>query len=140
MDFTHIFFSFWWLIFPLAWFIGSAWQSWMRYKRHSAEMEVLKSYAAKGEEPPASVLQALKESSAARDRADEQESNGGSTRASTTAFLVFLMGGLASVFAYAGYSGMMGLGEEAYFIAMILGVIGVAFLVSGLFSGGKKQG
>jgi hypothetical protein len=128
--FTSLFFSFWWLIFPLAWFIASAWQSWMRLRRHNAAMEVLKSYAAKGEEPPASVLDAIRESNATTEVAETGQK--GSSRGTTT-FLILLMGGLAAIFAYAGYAGMMGLGEEGYFIAMILGVVGLAFFGAGIF-------
>lgn len=138
MDLSHFLYSFWWLIFPLAWFIGSAWQSWMRFRRHQTEMDVLKSYAAKGEEPPASVLAVLKESSAANEQAEHHQGYGKDGGRGATVFLVFLMAGLAAIFAYAGYKGMMGLGEEAYFIAMILGVVGLAFLASGLF-GGKRD-
>ena len=130
MDATEIFYSFWWLIFPLAWFLVAAWQSWMRLRRHNASMEVLKSYAAKGEEPPAAVLEALKDTNA---NTEEAEGRQNGRRPGSTAFLVFLMGGLAAVFAYAGYTGMMDLGEEAYFVAMILGVVGLAFLASGIF-------
>jgi len=137
MDFSQLFFSFWWLIFPLGWFIAAAWQSWMRLRRHNSAMEVLKSYAAKGEEPPASVLEAIRESNETTEAAETGNSKTNSR--GTTAFLVLLMGGLAGIFAYAGYAGMMGLGEEGYFIAMILGVIGLAFLGSALFGREKQE-
>jgi len=130
--FTTLFFSFWWLIFPLAWFIATAWQSWMRLRRHNTAMDVLKSYAVKGEEPPASVLDAIRESNATTEVAEADQK--GSSRGTTT-FLVLLMGGLAAIFAYAGYTSMMGFGDEGYFIAMILGVIGLAFFGAGIFGG-----
>lgn len=132
MDFPELFYSFWWLIFPLGWFIAAAWQSWMRLRRHNAAMEVLKSYAAKGEEPPASVLNAIRENNETPEAAETGYSKNSSR--GTTAFLVLLMVGLACIFAYAGSTGMLGLGEEGYFIAMILGVIGLAFLGSALFA------
>lgn len=53
--------------------------------------------------------------------------------ASTSAFLVILFTGLGSIFAYAGYSGWMDLGEEAYFVAAIMGVLALAFLFAAFF-------
>ena len=48
--------------------------------------------------------------------------------------------GLAGVFAYAGYAGLLGdVREELYFVAMILGVLSLAFLVGGLFKGKRRR-
>lgn len=52
------FFAFWWLIFPISAFIIGGFQMWLNYRRHRDHLELLKSYADKGQEPPAAVLKA----------------------------------------------------------------------------------
>ncbi len=54
----HFFFAFWWLIFPLSWFVFGAFGMWLNYRRHRDHMDLLKSYADKGKEPPPEVLKA----------------------------------------------------------------------------------
>jgi len=132
--------SYWWLIFPLFFFFGAGWDSWLKFRRHKATLDVLKSFAASGKEPPEGVLKALQNTSKSGglDGAIEDASGGDDDWRGTSPFLVVLMFGLAGVFAYAGYTGMMDLDEEAYFVAMILSVIGFAFLISALFSRPKK--
>jgi len=132
MTFPQFLADYWWLLFPLAWFVSMGWSSWMKYKRHQANLELLKSYAASGNEPPADLLKALKGDSLGEDSGmgtDENESwSGGSS-----AFLVILFLGLGAVFAYEGYSDMLGVGDAAYFVAMIMGVMALAFGAGGLF-------
>ena len=132
--FEDLFSAYWWLLFPLAFFIAAGWSSFMRYKRTQARIDLLKTYAASGREPPAELLADLDR----KDMYDEfgmsgmdGDSEGGP---GTTAFLFFLFAGLAAVFGYAGYSGLLGdMRNELYLVAMILGVLAVAFLAGGLF-------
>ncbi len=136
MDFTHLFQSYWWLIFPIAFFIGAGWDSWMKLQRHKATLDLLKSYAASGKEPPADLMRALERSSKSEmaelsesgwDDGDSKSGGGGN------AFLVLLFLGLGGVFFYAGRTGMLDLGEEAYLVAMIMGVLAIAFLGAAIF-------
>lgn len=135
MEFADLFRSYWWLLFPLAFFVAQGWSSFMRYKRTKAKIELLKTYAAAGKEPPADLVASIDKDTDRDDRhdwtsdaGDSSESGGGNT------FLVFLFAGLAGVFAYAGYSGLIeNVHEEFYFIAMILGVLALAFLASAIF-------
>lgn len=124
-------FAYWWLLFPLAWFLAMGWGSFMRYKRTQAKIDLLKSYAASGKEPPAGLMEGLDESEDrdwSREEGEDKHPGGGH------AFLVILFAGLAGVFAFAGYSGMLGgVDTELYFVAMILGVLSVAFLASAIF-------
>jgi hypothetical protein len=52
-------FSFWWLIFPLSWFAFGFFGMYLRHRRHRDAMDVLKTYAAQGKEPPAEVSRIL---------------------------------------------------------------------------------
>jgi hypothetical protein len=130
--FSDLFSSYWWLLFPLFFFISAGWGSFMRYKRTQAKIDLLKSYAASGQEPPAGLIAGLDGNS---DDDDDGETGG---RSGAVPFLVVLFAGLAGVFGFAGYSGMMGDDAEGfYFIALIMSVLCLAFLISGLF--GRKR-
>lgn len=139
MDFGTLFSSYWWLLFPLAFFVAAGWNSFMRYQRVKAKTDVLKAYAQSGKEPPADLVAAL-ERDEKRDDWDEDNSDSSSSGGGSTVFLVVLFSGLSAVFAYVGYMGWLG-GERTsmYFVAMILGVLAAAFLFSGMFSGRKRR-
>jgi len=134
-SFSDFLFSFWWLLFPLAFFLSAGWDSWMKYRRHQATLDMLKSFAASGKEPPEGLLKALEitSKSSGLDLGIENAMEEKDEWQSASPFVVILMLGLAGVFAYATHSGLIGLGEEGYFVALILGVIGLSFLVSSLF-------
>ena len=141
--FSDFLFAYWWLLFPLGFFIAWGFGSFMRYKRAQSKIDLLKTYAAAGKEPPADLVANL---NASEDRDWEQDNDDGSG-SGTTPFLVILFAGLASVFAYAGWSGLLSDGEtmpELYFVAAILGVLALAFLIAGLFGmfgrSGKSDG
>ncbi|MFT6463108.1 MAG: hypothetical protein ACJA0Y_002620 [Maricaulis maris] len=113
----------------------------MRYKRTQAKIDLLKTYAASGKEPPADLIASLDAADDGRpdwsdlDRgARGEDSNYGT---GSNAFLVILFAGFSAVFAYEGYSGLIGMGEVAYFVAMIFAVLSFAFLVSAFFKGKK---
>ena len=135
---ADFFSSYWWLLFPLAFFVAGGWNSVMRYQRTKAKIDLIKTYAAAGKDAPADLIASLD-----RDDEDEEDWSGMGTSSSGSsgggsAFLVVLFAGLAGVFAYAGYSEMLGRNEEFYFVAMILGVLSVAFLGASLFGGRRK--
>jgi hypothetical protein len=52
-------FSFWWLIFPIMWFVFGFFGMFLRYRRHRDAMDLLKTYASQGKEPPAEVSKIL---------------------------------------------------------------------------------
>lgn len=135
---ADLFHNYWWLLFPFFWFISAGWGSLMRYKRTQAKIDLLKTYAASGKEPPAELLSSLD-----KPDDDQQDWSGHAGaerhRGGGKAFLVILFAGLAGVFAYTGYAGLLGeAGTEFYFIAMIMGVLSFAFLVSSMFKSGRK--
>lgn len=140
-QFGDLFRSYWWLLFPLAFFLAQGWSSFLRYKRQKSKIELLKTYAAAGKEPPANLVASLESDSSRDDRHDWTGSGEGDSShgGGSTAFLVVLFTGLAGVFAAAGYLGILGgVEEELYFVAAILGVLALAFLVSGMFGGRRK--
>ncbi|MEE2524745.1 hypothetical protein V0U79_00070 [Hyphobacterium sp. HN65] len=137
MEFTELFSRFWWLLFPLIFFISAGWNSFMSYKRTKAKVELLKTYAQSGNTPPPELIAALDK--------DEQHSRHGTSggdaddMAAWTPFLVVLFAGLSAVFAFVGYQEWLGDANSMYFVAMILGVLAIAFLFSSLFGGRRRK-
>lgn len=136
---VDLFQSYWWLLFPFFWFVSAGWDSMMRYKRTQSKIDLLKTYAAAGKEPPAELLASIDEPASSRHDWSGDEGYR-RYRGRGRAFLVVLFAGLAGVFAYTGYAGLLGeTGTEFYFIALIMGVLSLAFLVSALFKSGRKD-
>lgn len=54
-----LFFSFWWLIFPIMGFVFGGFRMWLAYRHSQQAMEILKTYAAQGKDPPPEVMAAV---------------------------------------------------------------------------------
>jgi hypothetical protein len=52
--------SYWWVIVPLSWIVFGAFQAWLRFQARRDALDVIKSYAQTGREPPAELLAKLK--------------------------------------------------------------------------------
>ncbi|MBL8772174.1 MAG: hypothetical protein JNK30_12395 [Phenylobacterium sp.] len=63
----NFFYSFWWLIFPIGFFIFGAWDRWLAYKRSQARLDLIRSYASQGRDPPPELLRALHDEEALDD-------------------------------------------------------------------------
>jgi hypothetical protein len=57
----EIFRSYWWLLFPIGAFVFGAWDRWLAYKRSRDHLDLLKSYAAQGKEPPPELVRGVRE-------------------------------------------------------------------------------
>ena len=128
-----LFRSYWWLLFPMAWFVVMGWSSWMNYRRHRDRLDLLRTYAEKGQEPPPELLQAVTQS-------DEDDywgtrPSGGRDhshwpwQASVVMFTV-----LAAGFGYATWTDLYGAGEAFTIVTFVMVAMALAFLVSGIFS------
>ena len=135
---AELFENFWWLLFPLGFFVFMGWNSFMSYKQTKAKIDLLKTYAAAGKEPPASLVESL-DKLESRDRSDWHNQSGSENSHGGNAFLVVLFLGFSAVFAYEGYSGLIGMGEVAYFVSMIMGVLAFAFLIGSFFKSSKSD-
>ena len=132
-SFVALFSAYWWLLFPLGFFIAAGWSSLMRFKNTQARLELLKAYAASGQEPPEALLTDIDAPHAEFDATPPRATG-------ATGFLVTLFAGLAGVFATLGYTGALGSHDaEFYVVAAILGVLALAFLVSGVATGGRRS-
>ena len=54
-----LFRSYWWLLFPMAWFVFGGFSSWLNYRKQRETLKLLKTYADKGQEPPEALLRVL---------------------------------------------------------------------------------
>lgn len=55
----HFFFSYWWLIFPIGFFVFGAWDRWLAYRRSQDRLDLLRSYASQGKDPPPELVRAI---------------------------------------------------------------------------------
>jgi hypothetical protein len=135
-----LFRSYWWLLFPLAWFVSSGFSSFLNYRRQKDTLKLIQAYAEKGQEPPAALLKVL-------DRpidADTEMFSGGNAAGSGRPgdgswFSVVLFGVMAAGFAYASWSDIYGAGDAFLIVSFVLGALCLASLVSALRSGGRGR-
>ncbi len=55
-----LFRSYWWLIFPLAGFGFAAWDRWLHYRRSRDALDLIKTYAAQGKDPPVELMRQIR--------------------------------------------------------------------------------
>jgi len=60
MSFETLFWSFWWLIFPIGGMVMGLFAMVSHYNHRKDTLRILKSYADQGKDPPAALLEALK--------------------------------------------------------------------------------
>lgn len=53
------FFSYWWLIFPIGFFVFGAWDRWLSYRRSRDQLDLLRAYTQQGKDPPPELIRAL---------------------------------------------------------------------------------
>jgi hypothetical protein len=136
-----LFRSFWWLIFPLSWFVVGGFRSWLAYKANRDTLDLLKSYAASGREPPPELVARL-----SRRWNEEDEDGAGRAarpyrrryREDHPVYSAVLFGALCAGFTFASVSDLYGAGEAFTIVAFVMGALGLASLVSLLVGRGPK--
>jgi hypothetical protein len=119
--------QFWWLIFPLSWFVFGAYQSWLSYRANRETLDLIKTYAASGREPPPELLSRLNKRW--HGEQDEDERPRYRRRRERSWYQVVLFGLLASGFTVAAATDMFGAGEAFVIVAFVLGSLCAATLV-----------
>ncbi|HYC74565.1 hypothetical protein [Brevundimonas sp.] len=132
-----LFRSYWWLLFPLAWFVFGGFSSFLNYRRQKDTLKLIQSYAERGQEPPPALLKLLEQP--IDDSGVWHPSSGDrSGRPGDGAwFSVVLFGVMAAGFAYASYADIYGAGQAFLIVSFVLGALCLASLVSALRSGGR---
>lgn len=134
-----LFRSYWWLIFPLGWMFAGGFNSLLNYRRQKDTLDLIKTYAEKGQEPPESLLKVLDRPIDADDDSWHSRRSGGGGRMNDgNWFSVVLFGVMSAGFAYASYTDMYGAGEAFLIVTFVLGALCLACLVSALM--GRRRG
>lgn len=131
-----LFRSYWWLLFPLAWFVFGGFSSFLNYRRQRDALKLIQTYAEKGQEPPAALLALIDKPIDGSGMWDSSSDNSGRPGDGAW-FSVVLFGVMAAGFAYASWSDIYGAGEAFLIVSFVLGALCLASLVSALRSGGR---
>ncbi|WP_395943489.1 hypothetical protein [Brevundimonas sp.] len=113
--------DYWWILFPMAAFAFAGWTQWLNYRRQKALLDVVRTYADKGQEPPREILDAL------AGNAPGVGSTRQEVRQGTAAHywsLVGLFGALCAGFAWASWGGRLDGGTGALsIVALVMGAV-----------------
>lgn len=131
-----VFRSYWWLLFPLAWFVFGGFTSLLNYRRQRDALKLIQTYAEKGQEPPAALL-ALIDKPIDGSGIWETPNDSSGRPGDGAWFSVVLFGVMAAGFAYASWSDIYGAGDAFLIVSFVLGALCLASLVSALRSGGR---
>lgn len=141
-----LFKAYWWLLFPLGWFIASGWQSLMNYRKHRDLLDLVKTYAQAGKEIPPALLDKLNGPQPAEpdwtddtDRKTRREQRRYYRRGYTGWSQVALFGTLAAGFAYAAQTDLYEAGPAFTIVAFVMAAVFVATLVGTLASRPRKD-
>ena len=63
----ELFRSYWWLLFPIGFFVFGAFDRWLTYKRSKDHLDLLRSYASQGKDPPPELVRIIREEADAED-------------------------------------------------------------------------
>ena len=117
-----LFRSYWWLIFPLGWFVASGFSSLLNYRRQKDTLKLIQTYAEKGQEPPAALLKVLERPIDADDDSWQTRNQGGRPGDGSW-FSVVLFGVMSAGFGYASWSDMYGAGDAFLIVSFVLGAL-----------------
>ncbi|UAL08639.1 hypothetical protein [Caulobacter segnis] len=123
----HIFWQFWWLIFPVGFMLLGAFRAWLSYRANREALDLMKTYVASGREPPAELLNRL--SRRLRDDEDEDERPRYRRRRERSWYQVVLFGILSLGFAVAAATDIYGAGQAFVIVAFVMGALCAATLV-----------
>ncbi|ATC31671.1 hypothetical protein CA606_04480 [Caulobacter vibrioides] len=133
-----LFNRYWWLLFPIGFFVYSAFQSWLSYRSNRETLDLIKTYAAAGREPPAELLSRLSKRQSFADDDDRAERSHNRSVYDGW-YQVVLFGMLCAGFSYAAFADIYGMGEAFTIVAFVMAALSAASLAQVLFSGKKRS-
>lgn len=129
----ELFRDFWWLIFPIWGLAMGAWHSAAGYRRQKAMLDLVRTYAEKGEQPPEALLAAL-----GRDE-DGQPAHRNSPAhywSLTALFAVLAVGFGVAAWSY----DFAGVGWPFGIVALVMAAVAVWSLINAMFLARQKGG
>ncbi|KQW79844.1 hypothetical protein [Brevundimonas sp. Root1279] len=130
----ELFRDFWWLIFPVGFLIAGAFNSLLNYKRQQDTLKLIRTYAEKGQEPPAALLKLLEPENEVSVTIDARKDNNDGLWFSVVLFAVMAVG-----FGYGAYTDMYGSGPGLVIVTFVLAGLCLACLVTALLSGRRLR-
>ncbi len=134
MTMVELFQSFWWLLFPLGWFIFGGFNAMVNYYRQKNVLKIIKTYADRGEQPPEALLKIVEQPID-----DRHEYTQNRRMDDGNGFSVVLFGIMAVGFGYASWSNMYGAGDAFLIVAFVMGALAAASLVSSLLGRRRRR-
>ena len=134
MMMVELFQGYWWLLFPLGWFVFGGFNAVMNYYRQKNVLKIIKTYADRGEQPPESLLKIVEQPID-----DRHEYQPGTKMEDGNWFSVVLFGIMAAGFGYASWSDMYEAGDAFLIVAFVMGALCAASLVSGLLGRRRRR-
>lgn len=131
---VELFQGYWWLLFPLGWFIFGGFNAMVNYYRQKNVLKIIKTYADRGEQPPESLLKIVEQP-----LDDRHEYTPGTRMDNGNSFSVVLFGIMAVGFGYASWSNMYGAGDAFLIVAFVMGALAAASLVSSLLGRRRRR-
>lgn len=126
---TALFYNFWWLLFPLGGMVFAGFHSWLKYRSQKAILDVIKTYAARGEQPPQALIDGL-------DKAIARNDDWNSPRSPRTSAhywsLVGLFGLMAVGFGVGAALGFDGHSGAFVIVAVVMAAVAVWSLINAL--------
>ena len=149
-----IFRSYWWLMFPIGFFVFGAWDRWLAYQRSRDHLDLIKTYADQGKEPPPELVKAIREDDPLDSSDHRWEGYGGRygygmhprhmRRMYRRAYrwspywqwrTVFITGAVAAGFWFASeYADFPGTEGPFRLVAIIMSCVAVGHLIAAVFS------
>lgn len=138
-----LFRSYWWLLFPVGYFIYAGFQSWLGYRANRDTLDLIKRYADQGKDPPPELLAKLNKQEdieaaiwgASTSTSDRPRS--GRRRREGHWYSVVLFGVMAAGFGYAAWSNLYEAGEAFIIVTFVMSALCLASLVSALMRAGR---
>ncbi|WP_333590276.1 hypothetical protein [Brevundimonas sp.] len=134
-----LFRSYWWLLFPMAWFVTGAVSSFLNYRRQKETLSLLRTYAEKGQEPPEALLKVLDRPIDADTEFFGDAKSRRAGRGEGAWFSVVLFGLMAAGFGYASFTDMYGAGDAFLIVTFVLAALSAACLVSAVMNRGRRR-
>jgi amino acid permease len=141
----EMFRQFWWLIFPLSWFVFGAYQSWLSYRANRDTLDLIKTYAQAGREPPPELLAKLSKRWNDGDDLGEVDDDDRFRRRHRrrhwrqhTWSRVALFGCLCAGFTFAAVTNLYDAGPAFVIVSFVMAALAVAAAVSILVDRGPR--
>jgi hypothetical protein len=142
-----IFRSYWWLLFPIGFFVFGAWDRWLAYQRSRDRLELIRTFAAQGKDPPPELMKAVREDEA-MDDADPRYGYGMHPRHMRRMYrrayrwspywqwrTTFITGAVAAGFWFASeYADFPGTEAPFRLVAIIMTFVAAGHLIAAVFS------